>query len=622
MQLGFLAKAKVLVVGCSVLYLVVPAWGQESWTYVDSSGFKAFDTPWPATNGVLNRPLSNYHTWGDIRRVKVNSMVVDLEGRVYAACTNLNNNGSSPGGVTIFNTDGSRIDIDLSPATFGSGVDENLPGAVTKLVLAGDGKVYGLQNWLEVSFAYAAGTVSRILRFNADGSVDVIKEYSPLVTSTNGEWVNKIGGLTVGGDGYPYWWFAGATWGTGNAYWKQHVLWRYNLVTAQVEEFPLASLDPQGTDGAEQPNRMLNFEYVGTGIGSDFASYFTVLGGLGGARWVADAIRWNAHRSFDVPGAVADAGWGRDWCTATAYDKVSRRLWAGGRGTGYADPDPVKQGTNIMTMWWNDMIGDLGLYHRDNEGFLSMSGNLSWHVNDNDPQTSGVGNGGPYWITALAANSGGSAWLSIGGQIANSKKPGDGNYTFAGPWGLVGEVYKMEVDTSSTPVLTRTDMGRPHSAHPTDSINENQVVALAFGLDKVYALVLDLVNGAYSLYVEDNPDKPFKGACCMPSGCIEVAQNQCPGEFQGIGTDCDSINCSCRTCHDPFADADGDGDVDQTDFAVIQMCFTGQDGGVPNAPCRCDCYNRDNDEDVDANDLALWMLCASGPGIPADKDCD
>jgi hypothetical protein len=72
-------------------------------------------------------------------------------------------------------------------------------------------------------------------------------------------------------------------------------------------------------------------------------------------------------------------------------------------------------------------------------------------------------------------------------------------------------------------------------------------------------------------------------------------------------------------CNDPFADADGDGDVDQADFATFQACYTSV-GGTYAAGC--DCFDRDGDNDIDSDDLGDFEACASGPGIAADTGCD
>ncbi len=83
-------------------------------------------------------------------------------------------------------------------------------------------------------------------------------------------------------------------------------------------------------------------------------------------------------------------------------------------------------------------------------------------------------------------------------------------------------------------------------------------------------------------------------------------------------------------CSEPAADLDGDGDVDQADFAVFQTCFTG--GGAPleglSQTCACvDLGDDDNngvpnyDRDIDGFDHTAFEACASGPGVPADPMC-
>jgi hypothetical protein len=81
-------------------------------------------------------------------------------------------------------------------------------------------------------------------------------------------------------------------------------------------------------------------------------------------------------------------------------------------------------------------------------------------------------------------------------------------------------------------------------------------------------------------------------------------------------------------CNSPFADTDGDGDVDQADFAVLQACYTGPGAGpVPATPEYCKCLDVEGaggqpDNDIDQADLNRFEACASGPGILADPGCD
>jgi len=95
---------------------------------------------------------------------------------------------------------------------------------------------------------------------------------------------------------------------------------------------------------------------------------------------------------------------------------------------------------------------------------------------------------------------------------------------------------------------------------------------------------------------------PIYGACCLTNGqCADwLYEYDCEtlqgGQWQGWGTMCTERLC----CAEPYADADGDGDVDQVDFG---LWATG-------------------DSDVDDLDFADFEACWSGPTVPADPTCD
>jgi hypothetical protein len=65
-------------------------------------------------------------------------------------------------------------------------------------------------------------------------------------------------------------------------------------------------------------------------------------------------------------------------------------------------------------------------------------------------------------------------------------------------------------------------------------------------------------------------------------------------------------------------DLDQDGDVDQTDFGLFQVCVTGQ--GV-TAQGFCAEADFRGDGDVDMDDFAVMQNCFTGAGIPALPDC-
>ena len=65
-------------------------------------------------------------------------------------------------------------------------------------------------------------------------------------------------------------------------------------------------------------------------------------------------------------------------------------------------------------------------------------------------------------------------------------------------------------------------------------------------------------------------------------------------------------------------DFDGDADVDQDDFGVLQGCLgIGDLVAVPG----CARTDLNSDGSINQNDRALWTGCVSGPGIAANPDC-
>lgn len=76
-------------------------------------------------------------------------------------------------------------------------------------------------------------------------------------------------------------------------------------------------------------------------------------------------------------------------------------------------------------------------------------------------------------------------------------------------------------------------------------------------------------------------------------------------------------------CNPVRYDADGDLDVDQEDFGILQACLTGPDRGPLDLE-KCRCVIADTDNDVDGVELTAFKACAltSGPDIPADPACD
>lgn len=66
-------------------------------------------------------------------------------------------------------------------------------------------------------------------------------------------------------------------------------------------------------------------------------------------------------------------------------------------------------------------------------------------------------------------------------------------------------------------------------------------------------------------------------------------------------------------------DLDRDGDVDQVDFGLFQVCFSGPDVAQQNPECQA--ARLDADLDVDQDDFGRLQTCFSGPHLPAAPSC-
>lgn len=71
-------------------------------------------------------------------------------------------------------------------------------------------------------------------------------------------------------------------------------------------------------------------------------------------------------------------------------------------------------------------------------------------------------------------------------------------------------------------------------------------------------------------------------------------------------------------------DLDGDGDVDQADFGLFQVSYTGSlpAGQVAANEAAAGVGDMDGDGDTDQNDFGIFQLCLSGAGMPAGLDCE
>ncbi len=102
---------------------------------------------------------------------------------------------------------------------------------------------------------------------------------------------------------------------------------------------------------------------------------------------------------------------------------------------------------------------------------------------------------------------------------------------------------------------------------------------------------------------------------------VLISESTLTNTFEEFWYDDVLLEAPCPREDLPF-DADADGDVDQTDFAYVQRCFSGE-GNVSGLddPYPCRCLDDDGDQDVDLDDLDAFLFCVSGPEIDADPAC-
>lgn len=90
---------------------------------------------------------------------------------------------------------------------------------------------------------------------------------------------------------------------------------------------------------------------------------------------------------------------------------------------------------------------------------------------------------------------------------------------------------------------------------------------------------------------------------------------QIPSDGNSPGIDPAVVAYVIKPCSTPFADADGDHDVDQNDFGFFQRCYTGSGNTPAFNPTDCFCFDRDHDSDVDEFDLTPFTNCHTGTGV-------
>lgn len=181
--------------------------------------------------------------------------------------------------------------------------------------------------------------------------------------------------------------------------------------------------------------------------------------------------------------------------------------------------------------------------------------------------------------------------------------------------------FAWEQVTHLTPADTGPAGRRPQTLTPTGTV---VTVILKAGthaggaMESLWDNVIVTQNGGSNLINNGNFENGGQAGICDQE---TVFQDECEFDSWRRST---FVPLECLNW-DPFADADQDGDVDQADFAALQVCYTGGAGPF-TLPAECACFDRpesiEPDGDIDQADLFKFEDCASGPGVPANPACD
>ena len=125
----------------------------------------------------------------------------------------------------------------------------------------------------------------------------------------------------------------------------------------------------------------------------------------------------------------------------------------------------------------------------------------------------------------------------------------------------------------------------------------------------------------------DKPDGYCSGwGMCQlqPDACEPLVDPVCGCDNVTYENDCEAAMAGTVVqytgpCMPAVSDFDDDGDVDQSDFGILQRRLSGKGVSQPDAYCQP--ARMDADADVDGGDVLAFLVCLSGPNTAADSNC-
>ncbi len=209
-----------------------------------------------------------------------------------------------------------------------------------------------------------------------------------------------------------------------------------------------------------------------------------------------------------------------------------------------------------------------------------------------------VGSDGDYWVGTRSINLDFDNWITPnGGSLEQSVglPLGPGNYSLT----ATVQVRMWDQTPAGTSVTLFFVVDGEDQPGATAALIDLPFMTVD-GLDPYTILSADFIGEATSditlkMQISTNADSGFQ-TCPDPKLSV-------------VGID-DVQLVGVVACPTPFADADEDGDIDGTDFAILQLCI-----GDNPLPDECRCFDTDTSGGIDAADVADFVDCATGPGV-------
>lgn len=218
----------------------------------------------------------------------------------------------------------------------------------------------------------------------------------------------------------------------------------------------------------------------------------------------------------------------------------------------------------------------------------------------------------------IESRSGGqhSTWYTESGGWADSSSTSTATGVTAGLGSRYGSTYRSIASLKQatfTPRMTNAGRYRVYATWPTHSLVRSPILYRVTHADGVTEIDVDQTKNANTWFLLG--DFRFRnglgGSVCISNEHINISGSMFASAVRFTQTTVLPARSK--------ADLNEDGDIDLSDFGILQRCLTVADV-VPTEPA-CQAARMDADNDVDGTDLSLLVGCLSGAGVSGNTAC-